>query len=266
MTTEKMRVSASSIIRSVPDVHATAIRSRRRSTAAGAAIADECTIGKSRVEGMQPVRPVLPIRVAFGALALLWPAALAAATRIAALPQRGDAAYLLSAAVYFSAGLLCHQRPERSFYLWGTQFPVCARCAGIYAGAALGVIAELVRLKPDATSAAAPSVGLKSEATSAAAPSVGLKPDATDAVRPAATSGIRRSSALAAFARASSRTSPDSKILLAASIPALLTLVAEWTTGVTPANWIRALSGLVLGAAAAIVVMRAGAAPRREVH
>src|SRR4051812_38932852 len=185
MTTEKMRVSASSIIRSVPDVHATAIRSRRRSTAAGAAIADECTIGKSRVEGMEPVRPVLPIRVAFGALALLWPAALAAATRIAALPQRGDAAYLLSAAVYFSAGLpnggdggsrlrgglfssaglLCHQRPERSFSLWGTQFPVCARCAGIYAGAALGVIAELVRPKPDATS---------------------------DAVRPAATSGFRR--------------------------------------------------------------------------
>src|SRR4051794_15491567 len=252
MTTEKMRVSASSIIRSVPDVHATAIRSRRRSTAAGAAIADECTIAKSRVEGMEPVRPVLPIRVAFGALALLWPAALAAATRIAALPQRGDAAYLLSAAVYFSAGLLCHQRPERSFFLWGTQFPVCARCAGIYAGAALGVIAELVRLNPDATSAAAPSVGLKA--------------DATEAIRPAATSGFRRSSAFAVFARAFSRTSPDSKILLAASIPAVLTLVAEWTTGITPANWIRALSGLVLGAAAAIVVMRAGAAPRREVH
>src|SRR4051794_4963923 len=245
MTTEKMRVSASSIIRSVPDVHATAIRSRRRSTAAGAAIADECTIGKSRVEGMQPVRPLLPIRVAFGALALLWPAALAGATRIAALPQRGDAAYLLSAAVYFSAGLLCHQRPERSFYLWGTQFPVCARCAGIYAGAALGVIVELVRLKPH---------------------SVRLKPDATDAIRPTATSGFRRSSAFAAFARPFSRTSLDSRTLLAASIPAVLTLVYEWTTGVTPANWIRALSGLVLGAAAAIVVMRAGAAPRREVH
>src|SRR3954447_23633613 len=208
MTTEKMRVSASSIIRSVPDVHATAIRSRRRSTAAGAAIADECTIGKSRVEGMQPVRPVLPIRVAFGALALLWPAALVAATRIAALPQRGDAAYLLSAAVYFSGSLLCHQRPERSFYLWGTQFPVCARCAGLYAGAALGTIAELVRLKPDATS---------------------------DALRPAATFGLgrtspfvrvtssfRRTSAFAAFARGFSRTSPDFRTLLAASIPAVL--------------------------------------------
>src|SRR3954465_90843 len=189
MTTEKMRVSASSIIRSVPEVHATAIRSRRRSTAAGAAIADECTIGKSRIEGMQPFRPVLPIRVAFGALALLWPAALAAATRIAALPQRGDAAYLLSAALYFSAGLLCHQRPERSFYLWGTQFPVCARCAGIYAGAALGVIAELVRLKSATASAA---------------------------VTPLVASGSSRSSAVA-FARAFRRPPRELTILVAAS-------------------------------------------------
>lgn len=196
---------------------------------------------------MEPARPVLPIRVIFGALALLWPAALVAATRMAALPHRGDAAYLLSAAVYFSGSLLCHQRPERSFYLWSTQFPVCARCAGIYAGAALGVIAELVRLKP---------------------PLVRLKPDATSdavAVRPA-TSGFRRTSAFAAFARGFGRTSPASRTLLAASIPAVLTLVSEWTTGVTPANWIRALSGLVLGAAAAIVVMRARVAPLGEVN
>ena len=81
----------------------------------------------------------------------------------------------LAAIVYGIGGVVCHQRPERSFYLWSTQFPVCARCAGIYAGAALGVIAELVRLKP---------------------PLVRLKPDATSdavAVRPA-TSGFRRTS------------------------------------------------------------------------
>jgi hypothetical protein len=204
---------------------------------------------------MEPARPVLPIRVIFGALALLWPAALVAATRIAALPHRGDAAYLLSAAVYFSGSLLCHQRPERSFYLWGTQLPVCARCAGIYAGAALGVIAELVRLKPQL-------VPLKPQL-------VRLKPDATSdavAVRPAAMSGFRRTSAFAAFARSFGRTSPASRTLLAASIPAVLTLVSEWTTGVTPANWIRALSGLVLGTAAAIVVMRARVAPPGEVN
>ena len=29
---------------------------------------------------------------------------------------------------------LCHQRPERSYDLWGQQLSVCSRCLGIYAG------------------------------------------------------------------------------------------------------------------------------------
>jgi uncharacterized membrane protein len=33
---------------------------------------------------------------------------------------------------------ICHQLPERSFFLWGHQLPVCARCTGIYMGAFLG--------------------------------------------------------------------------------------------------------------------------------
>lgn len=28
----------------------------------------------------------------------------------------------------------CHQMPERSFFVGGTQFPVCARCTGVIAG------------------------------------------------------------------------------------------------------------------------------------
>ena len=28
----------------------------------------------------------------------------------------------------------CHQMPERSFFIKGRQFPVCARCAGVYLG------------------------------------------------------------------------------------------------------------------------------------
>lgn len=28
----------------------------------------------------------------------------------------------------------CHQMPERSFFLFGYQFPVCARCTGILCG------------------------------------------------------------------------------------------------------------------------------------
>jgi uncharacterized membrane protein len=33
-------------------------------------------------------------------------------------------------------GFICHQRPERSFFLDGSQLPLCARCSGLYAGAA----------------------------------------------------------------------------------------------------------------------------------
>jgi uncharacterized membrane protein len=35
----------------------------------------------------------------------------------------------------------CHQRPERSFFAWGMQLPVCARCFGIYLGMFLGTLA-----------------------------------------------------------------------------------------------------------------------------
>ena len=29
---------------------------------------------------------------------------------------------------------ICHKIPERSFFIRGKQFPVCARCTGIYIG------------------------------------------------------------------------------------------------------------------------------------
>ena len=34
----------------------------------------------------------------------------------------------------------CHQRPDRSFFIHGNQFPVCARCTGVFAGECFGVI------------------------------------------------------------------------------------------------------------------------------
>ena len=51
----------------------------------------------------------------------------------------------LVAAIIFSFGaMICHQRPERSFF-WGVhQFPVCARCTGIYLSAVAGVLGWVV--------------------------------------------------------------------------------------------------------------------------
>lgn len=34
----------------------------------------------------------------------------------------------------------CHQLPERSFFYHGKQFPVCARCTGVFVGELLGVV------------------------------------------------------------------------------------------------------------------------------
>lgn len=47
---------------------------------------------------------------------------------------------VLPAIVYEAAGLICHQRPERSFHLVGIQLPVCARCFGLYASGAAGAV------------------------------------------------------------------------------------------------------------------------------
>ncbi|MBQ7399765.1 MAG: DUF2085 domain-containing protein [Clostridia bacterium] len=38
----------------------------------------------------------------------------------------------------------CHQLPERSFFIKGYQFPVCARCTGVFIGYVLGIILHLV--------------------------------------------------------------------------------------------------------------------------
>ena len=42
--------------------------------------------------------------------------------------------------VYQLGAHICHQRPERSFHLAGIQMPVCARCFGLYAAGAAGLI------------------------------------------------------------------------------------------------------------------------------
>ncbi len=46
---------------------------------------------------------------------------------------------LVLAFVYAVGGVVCHQMPERSFFIDGHQLPVCARCTGLYLSAALGL-------------------------------------------------------------------------------------------------------------------------------
>ena len=48
--------------------------------------------------------------------------------------------HLIAAVVFAIGGIICHQRPERSFFWGAHQFPVCARCTGLYVSALLGVI------------------------------------------------------------------------------------------------------------------------------
>ena len=52
----------------------------------------------------------------------------------------GRAVRAASAGTYLIGSVICHQRPDRSFRLWGVQMPVCARCAGLYLGAAFGAV------------------------------------------------------------------------------------------------------------------------------
>ena len=71
-------------------------------------------------------------------LALLWLAAIVAAPLLPAL---------VSAVVYAAGSVVCHQIPERSFYLGASQLAVCARCLGIYAGGAGGAVVTALALR-----------------------------------------------------------------------------------------------------------------------
>lgn len=41
--------------------------------------------------------------------------------------------------IYGFFGYICHQKPERSFYVLGYQFAVCSRCFGVYFGLLAGI-------------------------------------------------------------------------------------------------------------------------------
>jgi len=43
--------------------------------------------------------------------------------------------------------LTCHQMYERSFSYKGYQFPVCARCTGIFVGNVIGIVLYIINVK-----------------------------------------------------------------------------------------------------------------------
>jgi uncharacterized membrane protein len=47
---------------------------------------------------------------------------------------------LIAATIYRTFGNLCHQLPERSFFIAGHKFAVCARCTGLYAGFTFAIL------------------------------------------------------------------------------------------------------------------------------
>src|SRR5207248_10680646 len=75
-------------------------------------------------------------RPAFAIAAVGWASALPLAAWMASRPHHGSLPYAFAFGVYGIGAWICHQRPERSFYLWAMQLPVCARCTRIYVGAA----------------------------------------------------------------------------------------------------------------------------------
>lgn len=70
-----------------------------------------------------------------------WATALPLAAVAAASATPGSLPWFGSRLVFGVGAVVCHQRPERSFHLHGEPLPVCARCLGVYGGAAVAALA-----------------------------------------------------------------------------------------------------------------------------
>jgi hypothetical protein len=162
------------------------------------------------------------LKRAFVAAAVIWTAALPWATWVAARGShtRAPLAYAFAAGVYGIGSWICHQRPDRSFYLWAMQMPVCARCAGIYAAGAL--------------------IGIGSAGREALRASMAPR---------AARLGTARSLGSRSVTR-------DRLIVAAAVAPSLVTLAIEWILGIPTSNVVRATAGVPIGATVAWFVLR----------
>jgi len=69
-----------------------------------------------------------------------WAALVVSAPLLGRRALGGGLGVMAASAGYLTGGMVCHQRPERSFHLAGAQLPVCGRCTGLYVSAAAGVL------------------------------------------------------------------------------------------------------------------------------
>jgi hypothetical protein len=171
------------------------------------------------------------VRNALIAAAIAWALAIPVAAHAASAPHAGWAARHLAVAVYAAGSLVCHQRPERSFHTATVQWPVCARCAGLYFGAAA-------------------AAGLLAAMNAAR----------TRAARRSPRSCDRGDRSLRLPVRGIFPNVVTVRIMLAtAALPTMASLTYGWLMGVTPSHAIRAASGALLGAAIAATILRAPA-------
>jgi uncharacterized membrane protein len=94
------------------------------------------------------------LRRAFTAAAVAWAALLVAVPFIASRAHATAPGTLIVVAGYGIGSLVCHQLPERSWRLWTAQMPVCARCTGIYLGAAIAALMSVATHEPPRRAAA----------------------------------------------------------------------------------------------------------------
>ena len=92
------------------------------------------------------------VTLGVGLLVGLWAVMLVATPYLLAHDHREGVAAGVAAAIYVVGGVVCHQQPTRSFSLWDTQMPVCARCSGLYGLAPLGIVLALGSGEPRADS------------------------------------------------------------------------------------------------------------------
>ena len=90
------------------------------------------------------------LRRSFLILSGTWVAAIPLGAFAASREGASSVVYAFALGVYAIGRVVCHQLPARSFHLWMTSFPVCARCTGIYAGAAATSILLALTPSPSA--------------------------------------------------------------------------------------------------------------------